>query len=283
MLRILLLLQFIAIVPMAGQDQTVHTMKEKQLETPHGNWNYATNGQGEAAILYLHGANSSQKIWKNQYALMVEEHKNIFVDLLGYGDSDQPESGYGLTNWIEGIHLILEQEQIKQVAIVAHSNGVIFAKEYYRAYPDQVVLLILLDGMLKPMIPEPVLDWMRTTLEREDYEAFMESNIERMPTMGLDEADADLLKSDARNTPKRVTKAELALVSDPATRQELVIRCPVTIIHAQNPSWDEAYREWLPDIVPDHQLIEWSDAGHFIPLQYPERLNALIRAVVSRY
>lgn len=89
---------------------------------------------GKNALLFIHGANSSKNIWRNQYDISLEDHENIFVYLLGYGESDKPDSGYSLTNWIEGIHSILESEGVDKVGIVAHSNGVIFAKEYYQNF-----------------------------------------------------------------------------------------------------------------------------------------------------
>lgn len=259
-----------------GWTQNFTEMEHKELKSSQGIWRYLVNGDGDKAILFIHGASSSKQIWKNQYSLSAEGYKNLFVDLLGYGESDKPASGYSLRSWIVGIHSILEQENINEVCIVAHSNGVIFAKEYYRNYPQKVANLILLDGMLKPMIPPQMLDWMRSTLERSDYETFMASNIDNMPVEGLSKQDAELLKNDGLNTPKRVTTAELKLVSDTTTWEAIHILCPTTIVHSNNPSWNESYVKWLPTIVSNLNFIEWKDAGHFIQLQYPERLKRLI-------
>lgn len=262
-------------------EQTTPPLEEKEWNSPQGTWQYAVSNSGQKAMLYIHGANSSGKIWKNQYKLVIPGYKNIFVDLLGYGASDKPISGYSLGNWIEGLHAILEQEGITEVCIVAHSNGVIFAKEYYRNYPGQVSHLILLDGMLKQLLQGPMLEWMKTALERDDYETFMKNNIEHMPVQGLNEADIDLLKRDALATPKQVRAAELALVSNSNTWEALTIKTPITIVHANNPFWTAEYIKDLSAIAPDHDLITWKDAGHFIPLQYPERLNQLIHKVLD--
>lgn len=251
-------------------------VNHQELKTAEGTWRYTVNYTGEHAILYLHGASSSKRIWKNQYALQVLGYKNIFVDLLGYGESDQPDVGYSLTTWIDGVRLILEQEGIQKVNIVAHSNGVIIAKEFYRSYPDLVSEMILLDGMLKSMIPPGMLDWMRSTLERSDYQEYMAQNVKRMPVQGLSAADVELLEQDALRMTKAVTTAEFVMVSDSMTWRELQIHCPVTIVHANNPFWNEDYLACLPTIAPGHRLLHWKDAGHFIPLQFPDRLNALI-------
>ena len=260
-------------------EQTTHPLEEKEWNSPQGTWQYAVSNSGQKAMLYIHGANSSRKIWKNQYKLVIPGYKNIFVDLLGYGASDKPISGYSLGNWIEGLHAILEQEGITEVCIVAHSNGVIFAKEFYRNYPGQVSHLVLLDGMLKQLLQGPMLEWMKTALERDDYETFMKNNIEHMPVQGLNEADIDLLKRDALATPKQVRAAELALVSNSNTWEALTISTPITIVHANNPFWTAEYIKDLSAIAPYHDLITWKDAGHFISLQYPERLNQLIHKV----
>lgn len=251
-------------------------MQQMTIMTGLGNWHYTTSNEGDKAILFLHGANSSHKIWRHQFGLKIKGYKNIFVDLLGYGESDQPDSGYSLQNWLEGLNSILEQEGVEQVCIVAHSNGVIFAKEFYRSYGEKVEQMILLDGMLKQMIAAPVLEWMKSTLERSDYKEFMANNVKRMPIQALDDEDQEILRQDALNTPKSVVTAEFSIVTAPETWQPIVIECPTIILHANSPYWTEEYVQWLNTVAPGHQFMHWNDAGHFIQMQFPERLNGLI-------
>ncbi len=270
----------LCLLPLLGHSTNLSqdSMKvdRRTLETDLGQWNYAVSQEGAKAILFLHGANSSHKIWHKQFALEVEGYKNIFVDLLGYGDSDQPDNGYSLQNWLEGLNSILVQEGVDQVCLVAHSNGVILAKEFYRRYPKKVQQLILLDGMLKQIISAPVLEWMKSTLERSDYKDFMADNVKRMPIQALAVEDQAILQQDALNTPKSVVVAEFNTVTAPETWKPLEIQCPTVIIHANSPYWTDEYVQWLKQITPEHKFLLWADAGHFIPLQYPERLNTLI-------
>ena len=281
---ILIFLQLMFMLSLTGYDmglsQNLIETKQKALKTPQGTWKYSVRNSGNKAILFIHGANSSKSIWKNQHTISLKGYKNIFVDLLGYGESDKPNTGYNLTNWIEGIHLILESEGVDEICIVAHSNGVIFAKEYYRTYPDKIANLILIDGMLKQMIGDEMLDWMKSTLEKSDYKSFMENSIKGMPIEGLSEQDVEILKKDAMDTPKVVAMAEFKLVSDSASWHDLIIHCPVTIVHANSSFWTDEYVEWLKTIAPGHHFIEWNDAGHFIQMQYPDRLNRLITELV---
>lgn len=255
---------------------------KKQLQTDAGKWSYLTSHQGSKALLFIHGASSSNKIWKYQYELKITGYKNIFVDLLGYGESEKPQSGYSLENWISGLHAILEQEEVKEVVLVAHSNGVIFAKEFYRHYSDQVERLILLDGMLKLTIPEQMLGWMKSTLERSDYEEYMKQNVKMMPVAGLEKVDAELLQQDGLATPKRISKAEFELVSAKESWQDILISCPTTVLHSNNPFWTKEYIAWLDTVAPDHSFHVWKDSGHFVQLQYPERLEKLIREAMGK-
>ncbi|MEK6155090.1 alpha/beta hydrolase [Flavobacteriaceae bacterium 3-367] len=277
---LLILLPLFLLLSRHGLEPEQSGLVPKEVRTEQGIWRYEVSNKGKKAILFLHGAGSSKKIWKKQHSVVLQGYKNIFVDLLGYGASDQPDSGYNLANWIKGIHLVLENEKVDEVCIVAHSNGVIFAKEYYRAYPEKISSLLLLDGMLKQLIKDEMLAWMKSTLERSDYESFMANNIQHMPVKGLSDQDVTLLKTDALNTPKTVTMAEFELVNDPSTWEDLTIACPVTVVHSNNPLWNDAYVEWLQHAAPNHQFYQWNDSGHFIPLEHPERLNSLITEVV---
>ncbi|WP_422079930.1 alpha/beta fold hydrolase [Ulvibacterium sp.] len=248
----------------------------RELKTSKGTWSYHTGHSGEKAILFIHGASSSSRIWKYQQNLKIEGYKTIYVDLLGYGNSDKPQEGYSLQTWIDGIHAILEQEEVKEVVFVAHSNGVILAKEFYRKHPKSVLKMILVDGMLKQMIQPPMLEWMKSQLERSDYENFMQNSIQQMPVQGLQENDIEILKEDALNTPKPITIAEFDMVGNPDTWHKLIMECPVTIIHSNNPLWNQEYIAWLAEVVPKLDFLQWDDSGHFVPLQFPDRLNDVI-------
>lgn len=251
-------------------------LEAKELKTSKGTWSYRTGYSGEKGVLFIHGASSSSRIWKYQQNLEIKGYKTIYVDLLGYGNSDKHQEGYSLQTWLDGIHAILEQEEVNEVVIVAHSNGVILAKEFYRKYPKSVLKMILVDGMLKLMIQPPMLEWMKSKLERADYEIFIQNSIQNMPVQGLGDSDVKILKEDALNTPKFVTRAEFNMVSDSDTWQELIIDCPVTIVHGNNPLWNKEYIIWLDKIAPNHNMLNWEDSGHFIPLQFPDRLNDVI-------
>ncbi len=254
---------------------------KKELIAKNGTWRYETLGEGPKGVVFIHGASSSSRVWKYQKDSAILGHKSIYVDLLGYGSSDKPDKGYSMENWVVGIHAIAQQEDLKEIVLVAHSNGVIVAKEYYRNHPKYVSKMLLLDGMLKQLLAPEMLDWFRSSLERSDYADYMKNNIENMPVQGLKEEDVEILKKDGLSTPKAVTLAEFNVLSDPNTWEPLDIRCPVTIVHANNPMWDAEYMEWLTQSIPRLTLKEWNDAGHFLQLQYPVRLNRLIESMLN--
>ncbi len=253
----------------------------KEFGTPAGIWRYVTLHEGDEVILFIHGAGSSRKIWKDMHLYEVTGQKLIFVDLLGYGESDKPENSLSLATWIEGLNLIVRQEKARRITVVAHSNGVILAKEFYRANEDLVSGMVLLDGMLRQMLDGQMLEWMKMTLDRSDYKSYMEQMVSGMPTTGLAEREVAIVQKDALDTPKLVTGAELEMISDKATWREIVIKCPVIIVHANNPLWSDDYNSWLFQVAPNHQLLTWRDAGHFLPLQYPEKISQLVKRVAT--
>lgn len=82
-------------------------LEQKVLHTVLGNWNYIVSHKGDRGLLFLHGANSSHRIWHQQMGLTIKGYKRIFVDLLGYGGSDKPATGYHLSVWICPQHKLL--------------------------------------------------------------------------------------------------------------------------------------------------------------------------------
>ncbi len=233
-------------------------------------------------LLFIHGANSSHRIWHHQFQdPSLGSYRLLALDLLGFGASDKPQECLELSNWILGIREIMDEEKLEQIHLVGHSNGVILAKEFYRNYPERVQSMLMVDGMMKLLLAEPMLAWMRQALEREDYEEFMLSNLNRLPETDLQAKDLALLKSDVLNTPKWVAKAQLDMITTDSSWEALSLSRPTSLLLSNNPMWSQNYQAWLASTHPHLKISEWPDARHFMMLQFPQRFAQWIRQHLS--
>lgn len=70
----------------------------------------------------------------------------IAPDLRGRGDSDKPETGYGLEAHADDVVRILDHFGLESAALAGHSMGAFVALQTALSYPDRVRSLVLLDG-----------------------------------------------------------------------------------------------------------------------------------------
>ena len=66
---------------------------KQYVEILGSNMAYVDEGEGPV-VLFLHGNPTSSYLWRNIIPYVTENHRAIAVDLIGMGDSDQPEIDY---------------------------------------------------------------------------------------------------------------------------------------------------------------------------------------------
>lgn len=73
-------------------------------------------------------------------------YKVLSYDLRGRGNSEKPNSGYGIQNHINDLRGILSHYKIKNPIFFAHSFGCMIALRYTIVYPEVAKAMILMDG-----------------------------------------------------------------------------------------------------------------------------------------
>ncbi|BAY21311.1 alpha/beta hydrolase fold protein [Calothrix sp. NIES-2100] len=100
-------------------------------------------GQG-MPIIFLHGAWNDSSQWVSVME-SVSQHFNCFaLDLLGCGESDNPNVHYSVELQVECLAQLLEALKLEKVYLIGHSLGGWIAASYALKYPEQVEGLVLL-------------------------------------------------------------------------------------------------------------------------------------------
>ena len=237
---------------------------------------YDKKNDGDKALLFIHGNNSSKKFWRNQVErLWLDNYKILSIDLLGYGNSDKPEFPYSFRLWAEIIERLRIIEGVDQLVLVGHSNGALVAREYYRRYPQKVEKMVMLEGYLNNIIPEDKMQWMQDATCREDYQDFMETMIRQTPMNNLSAEDREIIIQDTINTPAHVNYLLLDAMQEPELWQTDPIEVPVLMINAQ-PSKIDGYEQFLSGFIPQLNYLEWDNCGHMLPLERPQQVTDTI-------
>jgi pimeloyl-ACP methyl ester carboxylesterase len=74
-------------------------------------------------ILLIHGFGASSKVWELMVPTLSAGYRVISLDLLGHGQSDKSDDGYGVAIQAQAAHAVLDHFDIGKAHIVAHSAG----------------------------------------------------------------------------------------------------------------------------------------------------------------
>ena len=103
-------------------------------------------GNGPDPVVCLHGITAQHRAFNAVARLVGPSRGLVGVDLRGRGNSDKPESGYGLEAHAADVVRVLDHLGLRDAVLVGHSMGGFVGLKTALAYPDRVRALVLLDG-----------------------------------------------------------------------------------------------------------------------------------------
>ena len=103
-------------------------------------------GEGPDPVVCLHGITAQHRAFTTAARLVGPARGLVGVDLRGRGDSDKPDSGYGLEAHAGDVVRVLDHLGLEEATIAGHSMGAFVGLKTALAYPDRVRALVLLDG-----------------------------------------------------------------------------------------------------------------------------------------
>ena len=253
----------------------------------------ATAGEAtDPAVLLLHGWPDTHALWRRQVEALVEAgYRTITPDLRGFGDSDKPEAveAYGLLDLASDITGVLDHLDIKAVHVVGHDWGAALGWALAAFAPDRVNSLAALSVGHPQAFRGAGLDqreksWYMLLFQFEGVaEEWLSNDGFANFTQWSQHPDADEVVS--RLSDPAALRASLAIYRANVPPEWLVtpalefppVQCPTLGVWSTG---DFALTEWqMVDsrtYVTGRWRYEQVDGGHWIPLEAPARLNALL-------
>src|SRR5918994_1603620 len=103
-------------------------------------------GEGPDPLVCLHGITAQHRAFNAASRHLGPSRGLVGVDLRGRGDSDKPDSGYGLETHASDVVRVLDHLELQSAVLLGHSMGAFVALETALLFPDRVRALVLLDG-----------------------------------------------------------------------------------------------------------------------------------------
>jgi len=103
-------------------------------------------GRGLDPVVCLHGITAQHRAFNAAARYLSPSRGLVGVDLRGRGDSDKPESGYGLEAHAADVIRVLDHLGLESAVLAGHSMGGFVALKTALTFPERVRALVLLDG-----------------------------------------------------------------------------------------------------------------------------------------
>jgi pimeloyl-ACP methyl ester carboxylesterase len=222
-------------------------------------------------VVLLHSAAGDCSHYAVQLAHLRKERRALAFDLRGHGRSPLP-STFGVEEAAADVLFSLDAMGVGRFVLVGHSWGGAVAVAVAGQAPSRVAGLLLLDpasdGRLMP--PEVVAELQQSL--RDDYQTVVRGYWASMLVGSRPEVRERLL-ADLERTPRAVVTGTLdsLLTFDPVTPLRRYSGPKRTVITPLNDRPD-AYQH----LVPDLPATKLEGTGHWLQLDAPEQVNALL-------
>ena len=112
------------------------------------------SGEGPVVLL-LHGWGANHQAWGRLPQTLNEMgFQTVTIDFPGHGESDEPPQAWTVDDYAAFVHQLLQQLNIKDCHVIAHSFGGRVAIRLASEYPDLFQKIVLVDAAgIKPKRP----------------------------------------------------------------------------------------------------------------------------------
>lgn len=106
---------------------------------------YEAYGQGDRAVVFVHGWSCDGSYWARQVETFKDEYRVVTIDLAGHGKSGSNRQAWTFERFGDDVAAVANALDLKEVALVGHSMGGAVCIEAARRLPEQSVVLIGVD------------------------------------------------------------------------------------------------------------------------------------------
>jgi pimeloyl-ACP methyl ester carboxylesterase len=240
------------------------------------NINYIMHGGGRKTFLLIHNAGGNLYFMNHLSSHLSQHGRIVNVDLRGHGESDKPNSYYGVNTYAEDMVSLCQELAIEKATVVGLNYGGVVGIELASMSGELLSELVLIN------MPVQVAPWVKTLIQ-EHINDLQDSSLENFSKNLVESVITECAEEDKLMAIKAFdTTSRAALISTyqdllkwDLTSQEKIQQClmPMLNIQTSNPFCSE---QLLRTLCP-HIITETIDnCGPWATLEAPVQVNAMI-------
>ncbi|HUZ03912.1 MAG TPA: alpha/beta fold hydrolase [Acidobacteriaceae bacterium] len=255
-----------------------------QIERDEARLFYTFMGSGPVVVL-IHPTPVHHAFWMPMAEQLADRYRLLLLDLRGHGQSGLGTGPVTVEKLIRDVHVLLEAEGIARAAFVGCSLGGYLLYEYWKKYPNEMAAMALLCSKPQPdaeVNRERRHQWMRDARKPGGLVKFFDTMADTLigPTCTQ--------RHPKKRAAARVMMNTMSLEAMLAVQQGLMlrpdsvptletIRIPVcAIAGGEDTSSTPEEMRVIAEKVPAAEFHLIEDAGHYAPLEQPEKVAAIL-------
>jgi 3-oxoadipate enol-lactonase len=246
---------------------------------------YEIAGSG-TPLVFLHGLGSCAQDWEFQVAEFSNDYQVITLDLRGHGNSAKPRGPYHMRTFAADVAGLLGELGIDAAHVVGLSLGGGVAFQLAVSFPTLVKSLVIVNSAPDATIRtvrQRLLVAMRFAMVRvlglRKVGAALAKNLFVGPELAG--VRAVFLERFVRNDRDSYLASLRALIGWSVSAQIGSITCPTLVIAADNDYTPVTLKEEYVAKIPGAKLTIVPNSRHALPVEKPERFNAVLRAFLE--
>ncbi len=240
---------------------------------------YDVRGQGEPALIFVHGWSCDRTYWELQVDEFTDTHTVVTLDLAGHGTSGLGRKEWTISAYARDVAAVVKALNLPHVILIGHSMSGPICVEAATLMPKLVVGVIGVDtlhDMGQSYSAEQV--EMFITPMREDFKTSAEMFVRSMFPANADPALVDRIAKDMAAAPPDVAISTISAVLKHSmipvlAKLEAPIRCINSEIWPHNLEGNRA-------LYPDFDVITLADTGHFLFAEKPDDFNGKLAEII---
>jgi pimeloyl-ACP methyl ester carboxylesterase len=240
---------------------------------------YEASGTGSGGYLLLHGWSCDHVSMRPVAAYLADRgHRVANMDLRGHGQSTLDTPAYSSQDVVQDMLAVAERAGIERPVLVGHSLGAKFVLAFAHAHPARTRAIVLLDTSIVESRQRQAKRLAEVEQDRPD------DLRRRLESMFLADDQSEQRREAVESmmrVPRPVAAAALRAGDEVDTATALAsCELPVLYVAASRPGEDPQLMRHLNPRLRFGQVV---GSGHFVQLEAPVQVNAMIEQFVRLY
>jgi pimeloyl-ACP methyl ester carboxylesterase len=243
-------------------------------------------GQGDSALIFLHGWCGDRGYWKNQVDAFARDYRVVAVDQAGHGESGKDRKTWTTSDLAADVEAIVAALGLQRVILVGHSMGGPVALQAAKRMPGKVIAVIGVDTLQNAEFKMPE-EMARKLLEgiEKDFQGMIRGGFGALVHEKSDPAVKEwLIAKAAAQDPKMAFGLMRDISSqDPKTLLQEA-KVPVRSINSaggfafHTPTAIDTNKKFA-----NYNAVLIEDVGHYPMLERPAEFNQKLRDVLKEF